>query len=97
MKMSAKGALMATAVAGLFIAGFACKKEGDATNTGTAATSGGGDAEMVKCMGVNECKGQGACSAADGSHSCAGKNECKGKGWIKMSKSDCETKGGEMM
>ena len=37
--------------------------------------------KQIKCAGMNECKGKGACGAADGSHACAGKNECKGKGW----------------
>lgn len=51
-------------------------------------------ADLVQCAGVNECKGQGACAAADGSHSCAGNNECKGKGWIKLSEADCTAQGG---
>jgi hypothetical protein len=49
----------------------------------------------IKCLGVNECKGKGACGAADGSHSCAGKNECKGKGWISIPASECTAKGGK--
>jgi hypothetical protein len=81
---------MATAVAGLFAAGVACKKESSTSNSGSAASSSG---EMVKCQGVNECKGKGACGGAD--HTCAGQNECKGKGWIKISQAECEEKGGE--
>ena len=94
MKMNAKGTLMAMGIAGLFLAATACPK--DST---TKKTDGGEgemtSSEMVKCTGVNECKGKGACG--NEAHSCAGKNECKGKGWIKISKSDCETKGGEVL
>jgi hypothetical protein len=48
----------------------------------------------IKCYGANDCKGQGACAAKDGSHACAGKNECKGKGWSKMDVTVCKNKGG---
>jgi hypothetical protein len=54
-------------------------------------------AENIHCSGINECKGKGACGAADGSHSCAGKNECKGKGWIEVSAADCTAKGGTVV
>lgn len=49
---------------------------------------------LIKCYGTNDCKGQGACGAKDGSHDCAGKNECKGKGWSKMEVKVCKDKGG---
>lgn len=54
-------------------------------------------AAEVKCTGINECKGQGACGMPDGSHACAGKNECKGKGWVKVSEEDCKAKGGTVL
>ena len=51
-----------------------------------------------KCSGANECKGKGACGAADGSHACAGKNECKGKGWVKVkTEKGCTDKGGTVV
>ena len=82
MKSHVKGAIIATAVAGLFLAKGAL-----------AADEGGGKAEAkVKCQGVNECKGKAAC--AGGGHECAGENSCKGKGWIEMSAADCKAKGG---
>jgi len=83
MKSHIKGAVIATAVAGLFMARGALAQE-----------AGGAKAEgaKVKCEGVNACKGQGACGGAG--HDCAGKNGCKGKGWIEMSAADCKTKGG---
>ncbi len=50
--------------------------------------------DQVKCMGINACKGQAACSSPS-SHSCAGQNECKGKGWVlSASSTDCTAKGG---
>lgn len=48
---------------------------------------------MGQCHGINSCKGQSACQTAESA--CAGQNSCKGKGWVKSSKADCETKGGE--
>ena len=54
--------------------------------------------KQVKCAGANECKGKGACGAADGSHACAGKNECKGKGWTMVSSdADCTKAGGTVV
>lgn len=49
--------------------------------------------KMGKCVGVNSCKGQGACGG-DG-HECAGKNACKGQGWTKASQADCKKKNGK--
>lgn len=84
MKQFVKGALVASAVAGLVMT-VGC---GDNTGTNT---------DEVKCSGVNDCSGKGECGAADGSHDCAGKNECKGKGWVKMSKEDCTAKNGTVV
>jgi hypothetical protein len=76
-----KGALIAAAVAGLFLSGQAVAAEGE------------GKAAKVKCVGGNACKGKGACNTAE--HSCAGQNSCKGKGWIMTdSEADCKAKGG---
>lgn len=82
MKTHVKGALIATAVAGLFLAKGAL-----------AADEGAGKGEAkVKCEGVNTCKGKGACGGAG--HDCAGQNSCKGKGWMETSAADCKAKGG---
>jgi hypothetical protein len=84
--MSTKNALIASAVASLFMSGAAVAK-------GKADKKA---AEVVKCAGVNECKGQGSCSGAD--NSCKSKNECKGKGWTETaSAKDCTTKGGKVL
>lgn len=85
MHKGLKGALIASAVAGLFVAGPALADD--------HGKEGGG----VKCMGANACKGQGAC-AVKGGHDCAGMNSCKGKGWIKVSSADeCTKKGGKVI
>ncbi len=83
MKTHIRGAVIATAVAGLFIAKGAMAEE-----SGAKTPAG----QMVHCQGVNSCKGQGACAGAG--HDCAGKNDCKGKGWVDMSADQCKAKGG---
>ena len=83
MKTHVKGALIAAAVASLFVA------------RGTFAQgekAGKAEGAKVKCEGVNECKGKGACNGAG--HDCGGKNGCKGKGWVELSSAECKTKGG---
>ena len=77
--MTAKGAFVAAAVAGLFIsaAPFAASAKGHG---------------KVHCEGVNDCKGKGGCKGA--TNDCKGKNECKGKGWNEMSDKACKKKGG---
>lgn len=84
MKGHVKGVVIATAVAGLFLAkGALAQGYGEAKKAETG---------KVHCEGVNACKGQGACGGAG--HDCAGKNDCKGKGWVEMSAADCTAKGG---
>lgn len=87
MRNVTRGALIATAVAGLF-----------ASATASAADMPSPAGAKVKCLGINSCKGKGLCSAPGLSHSCAGKNECKGKGWIyAASAEECTTKGGQLV
>ncbi len=79
--------LTASAVAG-FLAFSAL------TAPATAAEEAKG--EKVKCYGVNECKGSGACGGAG--HACAGKNGCKGQGFIETDSKDAclKMKGGRL-
>jgi hypothetical protein len=80
MKNIVKGALVATAVAGMMVA-VGC---GTPTDTNEDA--------LGKCVGGNACKGQGACEGKDKDgkeHTCAGNNACKGQGWTKTKKADC--------
>lgn len=97
----------ALSAAALFLGG--CGKDAPSTTPpdGAAAAPDGaaavGDAgapgadadasRQVRCYGINECSGQTACDVA-GKWDCAGNNDCKGKGWLKVSKADCDDKGG---
>ena len=83
MKSHVKGAVIAAAVASMFIARGAFA-QGEKAEKAQGA--------KVKCEGVNQCKGQGACAGAG--HDCAGHNTCKGKGWVELSAADCKAKGG---
>jgi hypothetical protein len=84
------GIAVATAVAGLFIAGSVMA---EAAKTGAAA-SAPAPAKKVMCEGVNSCKGKGACGGKDG---CKGKNGCKGKGMSEMgSEEECTKAGGKV-
>jgi hypothetical protein len=78
------GAAVAAAAAALFISGCA----------GTGGGSyGEATAAKVHCVGVNSCKGQSDCKSA--TNSCKGQNACKGKGFVAMTKSECDAKGGK--
>jgi hypothetical protein len=77
--MSTKSAMIASAVAGLFLT---------ATPALAAEKAGG----KVHCQGVNACKGKGGCKGAD--NGCKGQNGCKGKGWVEMTDKKCKDKGG---
>ena len=100
MTKTLKGAMIAASVASMFVMSGCSNKnmkdkaEDKAMEQGTKAATQAVEAagEEIKCAGINECKGQGACGGAD--HDCAGKNECKGKGWVKVSMAECTAKGG---
>ena len=79
--MNVRNILIASAAATLVLTGAIAAR---------ADEKMGGD--QVHCMGVNACKGQGACASA--SNECKGHNSCKGKGMTKMSAADCKAKGG---
>lgn len=68
----------------------ACSKDAPAT------TAPGASAAQVKCMGINECKGQSLCGVPNG-HACNGQNECKGKGYLRVSADECNEKGGTIL
>jgi hypothetical protein len=82
--MKTKNAMLASAVASLFLSGaaFAAKE------TAKKAT--------VKCAGLNSCSGKGSCASAD--NSCSGKNSCAGQGWSPAStEKECTSKGGKVL
>ena len=75
-RVSSRGVLIASAVAGLFAAGLV----GGTISSARAA-------DEVHCYGINSCKGKGDCGGKG--HSCAGENACKGKGYLKLDKETC--------
>jgi hypothetical protein len=80
-----KGVTIATAVASLVLAGSVTSMAQDKAKT-----------DMVKCAGLNECKGKGACKSA--MNECKGKNACKGKGFMETkSIKECGDKGGKVL
>jgi uncharacterized membrane protein len=78
--MGFRNAMLATAVAGLFLAGGAATAFADQQEKKT-------EAEKVKCDGANGCKGKSACATT--SNECAGKNGCAGKGFMMMTAEEC--------
>lgn len=82
MNKGTKGAILASAVAAMFIATAAMAQ--DSSSSAASAS--------VKCVAANACKGQGACKSAD--NSCKGQNACKGKGFVMMPSADACTKSG---
>jgi hypothetical protein len=66
----------------------------------TGGTVAAGD-EDVKCFGINSCAGESVCAVNKPEqgieHACAGENTCKLKGWIKVTRSECEAKAGEVL
>lgn len=88
METFAKGALLATAAAGLV--GCASTQSADKTGDHDAMMSG------VMCSGVNGCGGQGSCASPDNGYK--GQNGCKGKGWISVASADaCTAQGGTVV
>ena len=87
MNKRTKGAILAAAVATLFMASAAMAQEG------APSSSSGASAPSVKCVGGNSCKGQSACKSAQ--NDCKGENGCKGKGFVMTSSTEeCAQKGG---
>jgi hypothetical protein len=82
-KLTVAGFAMATAIAGLFIAG---KGMADDQKPQSA---------QICCKGANACKGKSGCMGAD--NKCKGENSCKGKGWMKMASDQCTKNGGKVV
>jgi len=84
--MSGRGILIASSALALLASGVL---------TGACSEAQGSE---VQCHGINSCKGQGECAAADGSHDCGGKNSCEGKGWVTSeSAEECTEQGGTVV
>jgi len=75
---------------GLSIAAAAAALFATAVPTTAMAADG-----MVKCSGVNGCKGTSECKTAKSE--CKGQNGCKGQGWVsKKSADECTKAGGKV-
>jgi hypothetical protein len=89
MNKRTKGALLASAVATLFLATAAMAQEPGAMSSSGSQMQGA----TVKCIGANSCKGHSACKSAQ--NDCKGQNACKGKGFVNTSsQEECAQKGG---
>ena len=84
--MSMKNAVLATAVASLFVSGAAFAAKGKTEKKASAT---------VRCGGINECKGHGGCKSAH--NACKGQNGCKGQGITETNEKDCAAKGGKIV
>jgi len=82
LKETLKGAVIASAVTSLFVAG-ASKAAEKAGKTGSA---------KVECQQDNSCGGQGACAGKE--NACKGKNSCKGHRFNTKTEKECTDKGG---
>jgi uncharacterized membrane protein len=76
--MKIRTAMLASAAAALFVAAAATP----------ALAEDKAEATKVKCEGVNECKGHGACKGAK--NACSGQNGCKGQGFVMLTAEECE-------
>lgn len=61
---------------------------------GTVSAAPSSDTAMVKCSGVNACKGHNDCKTAN--NACKGHGSCKGNGFVMMSANACDKIGGKV-
>lgn len=80
---AAKGLLLASAVASMF------------AGPAASAKSAKHHVKLIKCAGINACKGKGSCAGAD--NACKSKNACKGKGWVETTARHCKAKHGKII
>ena len=72
---------MASAAATLLLTGYA-QAEGEKTASEA----------KIHCGGVTSCKGTSDCKTAE--NSCKGQNGCKGEGFKRLTRAECDAKGG---
>ena len=86
---AAAGAILASAVAMMFMANPSFAQEG-------APSASSSQQAKVKCVGGNDCKGKSACKTAASPG--PGQNSCKGQGLAMMStEQQCKDRGGKPM
>ena len=78
------GAAIATALGTLLASGIAHAGE----------KQGKTSEKMVRCAGVNDCKGKGGCKSAK--NDCKGHNACKGQSFAETSEKQCKEMGGKV-
>jgi hypothetical protein len=84
MSIKRNAAIVSAIVAGLFVS---TSYAADAPAGAMATTA------TVNCLGVNSCKGMGACKTA--TNACKGMNSCKAKGITQgLTSKECTDKGG---
>jgi hypothetical protein len=84
-KTATTGAILATAVALMFMANPGFAQEASPTSSQQA---------KVKCVGANDCKGKSACKTATSPG--PGQNSCKGQGLrMTSTEQECKDKGGK--
>ena len=90
---------LAAAVASLLVS--ACATSAKEDSQGPEAGGSSGTDPIVKCYGVNECKGHGQCAmpARNGNDAnvCGGQNSCASKGWIELDQGACGEQQGEVL
>jgi len=69
----------------------ACGGEGDQA---ASAEAGAATEATVHCSGINQCKGQSACTTA--TSACKGQNACKTQGWVEKTQAECDAAGGKV-
>ncbi len=63
--------------------------------TAAASASVFANTHQVQCMGINSCKGTGACKTS--TNACKGQNSCKGQGFEMKTADECKAAGGKPM
>ncbi|MES2935088.1 MAG: hypothetical protein V4805_16545 [Pseudomonadota bacterium] len=79
------GTLLAAAAAAMALSG----------SVNAAATTPVYANDNVKCVGINSCRGKGACATA--TNACKGHNSCSGKGYVRTTAAACLDLGGGML
>lgn len=80
-RVSATGAAIATAVAGLFALGVSALIPDAARDEAT-----------VQCAGANACSGEAGCGTA--TNACQSPNACSSDAVLELSREECERRGG---
>lgn len=82
----------------LFVGTAALLLAACSSESGEPSSKTSGNAALVKCEGINSCKGTSECASKDGKNDCQGLNDCKGQGFISVpTEAECTSKGGTVL